>query len=189
MLKINLILSNTTINTEEYYAPRIRISLITLCHHRGALTFHRAANLVFGENKPSLTNTAWGLKLLLRYFYERFNRYSCLLFCNGWLHFGIRGSALQFSTTNIFLKVAATLGRTWRLHFILAFYLKSLVSGFCLFLSQKWPHFFCTNPFFTRLNLSWICYFHFVLLQSIWSCISCPLRKGEISTQCCKILA
>ena len=140
------------------------------------------------RNKPTLTNTAWGLSYCFGIFTSVSIGILRLLFCepmishwNTWQHIPILNYR-HFSKSR-------HLGRTWRFHFILAFHIKSLVSGFCLFLSQKWPHFFCTNPFFTRLNLSWVCYFYFVLLQSIWTCISCPCRKGEISIPCCKILA
>ena len=53
-------MSNTTINTEEYYAPRIGF-LSLLFATTAALLLSIVPQIGIWRNKPSLTNTAWGL--------------------------------------------------------------------------------------------------------------------------------
>lgn len=60
MLKINLILSNTTINTENTMLPEFGF-LSLLFATTAALLLSIVPQIGIWRNKPSLTNTAWGL--------------------------------------------------------------------------------------------------------------------------------
>ena len=112
------------------------------------------------RNKPSLTNTAWGLS----YCFGIFTSVSIGILAYSFatddftLEYVAAHSNSQLPT---FFKVAATWGGHEGSILFWLFTLSLWLVAFAFFSRKNDRTFFCANSVFTRLNLPWVCYFHF----------------------------